>query len=106
MNLEYSTVYGRFSRAKNPETWNGKMNYLNAPDLVSNGAELGYLSAFYRYMTPIYPNPSVHAVVTQLWEPNSFDEDYNMNYGFGTTINILQGKEECDSNFVSDTDKA
>ena len=67
MNLEYSTTYGRFSRAKNPETWNGKMNYLNAPDRLSQDADLAYLSAFYRYMTPEYPNPSVHAVVTELW---------------------------------------
>ena len=82
------------------------MNYLNAPELVSNYAELGFLSAFYRYMTPIYPNPSVHAVVTKLWETNSFDDGTNVNHGFGTTINILQGNEECDMNFVAETDKA
>ena len=82
------------------------MNYLNAPELVSNNADLGYLSAFYRYMTPIYPSPSVHAVVTHLWEMNSDDEDKGLSHGFGTTINILQGKEECDMNFVSETDKA
>ena len=65
------------------------MNYLNAPELVSNDAELGYLSAFYQYMTPVYPNPSVHAVVTRLWEMNSWDIDTGLTYGFGTTINIL-----------------
>ena len=63
MNLEYSTTYGRFSRAKNPETFNGKMNYLNAPERLSNDPDLAFLSAFYRYMTPDFPSPSAHAVV-------------------------------------------
>ena len=48
------------------------------------------------YMTPSEPKPSMHDVVTGYWAPNAKDKDANINHaGFGTTINIINGREEC-----------
>ena len=47
-------------------------------------------------MTPAEPKPSMHDVVTGYWEPNDEDLKANIdNSGFGTTINIINGAEEC-----------
>lgn len=38
----------------------------------------------------------MHDVVTGYWAPNAKDKDANINHaGFGTTINIINGREEC-----------
>ena len=46
-------------------------------------------------MTPISPNPSVHDVVTNRWQPNQLDIDAGIQQNFATTVNILYGIEEC-----------
>jgi len=53
-------------------------------------------AAMWFYMTPAAPKPSMHDVTTRFWQPNETDTAANIDSSFGTTINIINGQEECD----------
>ena len=46
-------------------------------------------------MTPDWPYPSAHEIVTESVVLNSNDEDQFINYSFATTANILWRDELC-----------
>merc|ERR1712093_186613 len=69
-----------------------KTTYLNNPEKLATNGTVSMLSAFYFYMTPKGPKPSMHEVVTGFYEPNSYDSAK----GFGSTI-IINGDKECRS---------
>jgi len=37
----------------------------------------------------------MHDIITGFWQPNSVDTNYGFKPGFGATINVLNGDEEC-----------
>ena len=47
------------------------------------------------YMTPQSPKPSMHDVMTGFFKPNDIDKKANIRADFGTTINIINGGQEC-----------
>ena len=94
MNLKHSTEYARFGKAVYGHKDSHKI-FLERPSLVKDTTRFVFLSAFYKYMTPIYPKPSAHQVVTGQWYPNSNDVATGNFEGFGTTINLLYGETEC-----------
>ena len=93
--LSYNFNYGPFSYALF-----GDVNVLlRQPWLVtSNDATNGWLalaSAFWFYMTPQSPKPSMHDVVTGFWTPNAGDIAGKRVRGFGVLIMIINGGIEC-----------
>jgi chitinase len=50
------------------------------------------------YMTPQSPKPSMHEVATGFWKPNTKDGKADIDFGFGATINIINGGLECGKN--------
>ena len=54
-------------------------------------------------MTPVFPEPSVHQVVVDTWEPNEIDLSAGVVGGFGTTINILLEEDGCGFGAESDS---
>ena len=46
-------------------------------------------------MTPESPNPSMHDVMTGFFVPGTPEKTAKITAGFGATINIINGKEEC-----------
>lgn len=46
-------------------------------------------------MTPSDRKPSMHDVMTNFWIPNQTDSSKNIEQGFGATIAIINGEEEC-----------
>lgn len=90
--LSYNGNYGRFS-------WGylGKMDFLERPSLLvdENYIDQSFVSAFWFYMTAISQKPSMHEVVTGLWQPNSEDIEAGIVPGFGATIDIINGALEC-----------
>ena len=93
--LSYNFNYGPFSYALF-----GDVNVLlKEPWLVtSNDAKNGWLalaSAFWFYMTPQSPKPSMHDVVTGFWTPSSGDIAGHRVPGFGVLIMIINGGIEC-----------
>jgi len=46
-------------------------------------------------MTPVSPRPSMHNIVAGFWQPNTYDTKAGFKLGFGATINVINGVEEC-----------
>lgn len=93
--ISYNFNYGPFSYALF-----GDVNVLlKSPWLVtSNDQTNGWLalaSAFWFYMTPQSPKPSMHDVVTGFWIPSSGDRAGKRVPGFGVLIMIINGGIEC-----------
>ena len=51
--------------------------------------ELVFTSALWYYMTPKYPMPSAHAVMTGIFKPNEVDKRTGADNNFGSTIAIF-----------------
>lgn len=93
--LSYNFNYGPFSYAMF-----GDVNVLlQAPwRVTANNADDGWLavaSAFWFYMTPQSPKPSMHDVVAGFWTPNAADIAGGRVKGFGVLIMIINGGIEC-----------
>jgi hypothetical protein len=93
--LSYNFNYGPFSYALF-----GDVNVLlkNPALVTSNDATNGWLalaSAFWFYMTPQSPKPSMHDVVTGFWTPSTGDIAGKRVPGFGVLIMIINGGIEC-----------
>jgi len=68
---------------------------LDNPDLVEENGLLAFASAIWFYMTPDGVKPSMHDVITKFWAPNAHEISQGINPGFGTTVAIINGEEEC-----------
>ena len=96
LQLTWQYNYARFSAALNMDaTYNAKMRLLEEPDLVHEDGFLAIASSLWFYMTPMKPKPSMHDVMTGFFEPNQADLDNGLDVSFGTTINIINGENEC-----------
>lgn len=94
--LSYNYNYGRYS-------WGfyGDMRLVEKPYLLAQDLDNIFVSALWFYMTPVSLKPSMHQVVTGLWQPNSVDISRNILPGFGVTTNIINGGIECGKGTVS-----
>ena len=93
--LSYNFNYGPFSYALF-----GDVNVLlkNPSLVVANDNTNGWMafaSAFWFYMTPQSPKPSMHDVVAGFWAPSAADLSANRVPGFGVLIMIINGGIEC-----------
>jgi chitodextrinase len=93
--LSYNYNYGPFSYALF-----GDVNILlkNPSLVVANDTANGWMalaSAFWFYMTPQSPKPSMHDVVTGYWTPSQGDILGKRRPGFGVLIMIINGGIEC-----------
>ena len=70
---------------------------LENPDLVATNGRLAFLSAFKFYMQPTsHSIPTMHDSILGFYEPSTQGEGSGLCTGcFGTTINIINGFEEC-----------
>jgi len=87
--LSHNYNYGPFSYMMT----GSKTTYLNNPEKLATDGSVSMLSAFYFYMTPKGPKPSMHEVAAGFYTPN----DNDSAKGFGSTINIINGEKECRS---------
>jgi len=65
------------------------------PERVASEGWLAFASAIWIYMTPMSPKPSMHDIMAGFWQPNPSDTTIGFKLGFGSTINVINGKEEC-----------
>jgi len=89
--LSYNYNYGPFSQA----IFNDPHVLLKNPDKVIRDGWLAFASAFWFYMTPQPPKPSMHDIVTGAWMPNKEDKKAGIKSGFGAMIHVLNGGLEC-----------
>lgn len=73
LNLKGNELYGRFSEAYGPTSYDNKFAFLDEPDISEEDGLISMASAIWLYMTPIGKNPSMHDVMTKYWMPNTTD---------------------------------
>lgn len=89
--LSYHFNYGAFSEVM----YDGDATVLlNNPGLVAD-SWLNLASAIWFFLTPQAPKPSMLHVIDRTWKPSQRELDAGIGYGFGTTINIINGGIEC-----------
>ena len=93
--LAWNYNYGRFSNIFYEDDYDSRKILLEYPERVHEDPFTVFSAALWFYMTPQAPKPSMHDVVTGYFEPNTEDEDVGIMGGFGTTINIINGADEC-----------
>ena len=82
-------MYGMFSKAWHDDQYLGKDNLLKNPNNILDDPVKAFASALWLYMTPQFPKPSAHNVITGFFHPNENDQEWNLGRDFGTTIAIL-----------------
>lgn len=89
--LSYHFNYGAFSEVM----FDGDATVLlNNPGLVAD-SWLNLASAIWFFLTPQAPKPAMLHVIDRTWVPSQRELDAGIGYGFGTTINIINGGIEC-----------
>lgn len=89
--LSYHFNYGAFSEVM----FNGDATVLlNNPGLVAD-SWLNLASAIWFFLTPQAPKPAMLHVIDKTWVPSQRELNAGIGYGFGTTINIINGGIEC-----------
>lgn len=89
--LSWNYNYGQFS-----EAWFGsKDSLLQHPEWLSKDPVLSFASAVWFWMTPQFPKPSCHDIMTGRWKPTENDLLKGRVPGFGATVNVINGGVEC-----------
>jgi hypothetical protein len=89
--LSWNYNYGQFS-----EAWYGtKDSLLQHPEKLSKDPVLSFASAIWFWMTPQYPKPSCHDIMSGKWIPTDNDLLKGRVPGFGATVNVINGGVEC-----------
>ncbi|MCG3729324.1 chitinase [Vibrio cincinnatiensis] len=89
--LSYHFNYGAFSEVM----FEGDATVLlNNPGLVAD-SWLNLASAIWFFLTPQAPKPAMLHVIDRTWVPSQRELDAGIGYGFGTTINVINGGIEC-----------
>lgn len=89
--LSYHFNYGAFSEVM----YNGDATVLlNNPGLVAD-SWLNLASAIWFFLTPQAPKPAMLHVIDRTWVPSQREAEAGIGYGFGTTINVINGGIEC-----------
>ena len=70
---------------------------LQQPGLVSRDGVVAFRAALWFWMREQRPKPSCHDVICGKWIPTEQDRQLGRRPGFGMTINIINGGEECQS---------
>nr|WP_022942344.1 glycoside hydrolase family 19 protein [Psychromonas hadalis] len=89
--LSYHFNYGMFSEAM----FSGDATVLlDNPGLVAD-SWLNLASAIWFFLTPQAPKPAMLHVIDRTWSPSERETAAGITYGFGTTINVINGGIEC-----------
>jgi len=89
--LSWNYNYGQFS-----EAWYGsKDTLLIHPERLAEDPVLSFASAIWFWMTPQFPKPSCHDIMTGKWNPTPYDLQKGRVPGFGATVNVINGGVEC-----------
>lgn len=70
---------------------------LEKPELVSHDGVVAFKAALWFWMKTQAPKPSCHDVICGRWKPSASDLQLGRRPGFGMTIDIINGGQECGS---------
>ncbi len=91
LQLSWNYNYGQFSEA----FFGTKETLLKDPGQVATDPVLAFASAIWFWITPQYPKPSCHDIMSNLWKPTPADIAGGRSPGFGTVVNVINGGIEC-----------
>jgi len=89
--LSYNYNYGKFSRV----LFGTEKTLLMDPDRVGQDGSLALLSAFWFFMEPQPPKPSMYDMIYGHWVPTAYDIAAKRERGFGVSTMIINGGVEC-----------
>lgn len=72
------------------------VDLINNPDLVATNPTISFKTALWFWMTSQGNKPSCHDVMTGKWIPSNEDVSAKRLPGYGLTINLISGTNECD----------
>ena len=75
---------------------------LKNPENVYKSGFLAFTSAFWFYMTPASPKPSMHELATKQYIPNEHDISQGLDSIFGATTMVINGGIECSAGEEND----
>ncbi|XP_062198447.1 chitinase-like protein 1 [Phragmites australis] len=111
-NTQYPCVEGveYYGRGAIPVYWNYnygaagdgiQQDLLHHPEYLEQNATLAFMSAMWRWMTPMKKKqPSAHDVFVGNWKPTKNDTLNKRLPGFGATMNVLYGDQICGNGFI------
>lgn len=73
--LSFNTNYGQFSNAVLAMGLLDDESILSQPDRLTTDGEMSFMSAFWYYMYPQYPKPSMHDAILGYFTPSQADMD-------------------------------
>jgi len=89
--LTWNYNYGQFS-----EAWYGtRDSLLQHPERLAHNPVESFASALWFWMTPQFPKPSCHEIMSGTWKPTANDKQKGRVPGFGATVNVINGGVEC-----------
>ncbi|MEI6264489.1 MAG: chitinase [Sphingobacteriia bacterium] len=94
LQLSWNYNYAQFSNYY----FKDQNKLLRNPSLLSTDPVICFASAFWFWMTPQYPKPSCHEIMTGIWEPELKDSIAGRLPGFGAVMNVINGGIECGAN--------
>lgn len=94
MQLSWNYNYAQFSSFY----FKNQQKLLQNPSLISTDPVLSFASALWFWMTPQYPKPSCHEIMSGKWVPTKKDSLEGRSSGFGAVINVINGGIECGDN--------
>ena len=59
------------------------------PDTVMSDPVEAFATVLWLYMTPHFPKPSAHSVITGFFVPNVYDLNRGLGNDFGTSITTM-----------------
>lgn len=89
VHLRWNHMYARFSKAYFDTEYYGYIWLLVWPVGLLDDATMMFSSALWLYMTPHFPHPSAHNVMTGFFIANDSDLNHGAGNDFGTSILIM-----------------
>ena len=91
LQISWNYNYGQFSEMY----FHNKEKLLKDPGLVMRDPVLCFASAIWFWITPQFPKPSCHEIITNQWVPSEKDVASGRTPGFGAVVNVINGGIEC-----------
>ena len=97
LQISWNYNYGQFGEIY----LHNKETLLKDPGLVTRDPITCFASAIWFWITPQFPKPSCHDIITNHWIPTEKDLAAGRIPGFGAVVNVINGGIECNKGLAT-----